>query len=122
MVLDKAVDKWRKGKRTLTATCEHYGVRLDGAHDASFDAVASARIAWRIAQRYPAIAEMTLAGLHELQQVAKKAQDASFAEYLRRQNKDADGLDGHWPVIPAANNETAAAACPRDGQTPTTNP
>jgi DNA polymerase-3 subunit epsilon len=100
MVLDKAVDKWRKGGRKLTDACTHYGCRIDGAHDASHDALAAARVAWKIAHKHPQIAQMTLAGLHEMQQVAKKAQDAGFADYLRRQNKPADGLTGHWPVIP----------------------
>ncbi len=31
-VLDRHLDKYRKGKRTLAATCGHYGVRLDNAH------------------------------------------------------------------------------------------
>jgi DNA polymerase-3 subunit epsilon len=36
-VIDKHLDPYRKGKRTLTATCEHYAVRLDAAHDATQD-------------------------------------------------------------------------------------
>ena len=58
LCLDKAVDRYRKGSRRLTDACEHYGVRIDGAHDASHDALASARVAWRIAQRYPQIARL----------------------------------------------------------------
>lgn len=50
-VIDKAVDRYRPGSRKLTALCEHYGVRIDGAHDAEFDALAAARVAYRIAQR-----------------------------------------------------------------------
>lgn len=112
-VLDKAVDKYRPGKRTLSACCEHYNVRLDGAHDASFDAVAAARVAWKIAQRHKQIARMSLDGLHQLQVIAKKAQDADFARYLLRMAasaREADeqlalrakaaGVKGHWPLIP----------------------
>ena len=112
-VLDKHVDRYRKGKRNLTAACEHYGVRLDGAHDASYDAVAAARVAWRIAQRYPEIAAMELAELHALQVQAKREQDASFADYRRKQARratdadeqialmtSADAITGHWPVVP----------------------
>ena len=111
--LDKALDRWRKGKRTLTACCEHYGVRLDGAHDASFDALAAARCAWAIAQRTPRIARMDLDELHAFQVAAKAEQDASLAKYFRnlaRQQKDLDeqvelnakanGCRGHWPLIP----------------------
>lgn len=112
-VLDKALDRFRKGKRTLTAACEHYGVRLDGAHDASFDAVAAARVAWRIAQRYPQVGGMGLEELHAFQVRAKAEQDESLAKYFRRLarqarelddqielNAKADGCRGHWPLIP----------------------
>lgn len=119
-VLDKHVDRYRKGKRTLTACCEHYRVRLDGAHDASFDAVAAARLAWRIAQRYPELASMPLADLHDLHVKAKADQDTSFAAYLRKQGDQARTVEeqtelweraarieaaaGHWPVLPAGGS------------------
>ena len=53
LVIDKAVDRYRKGRRRLTQVCEHYGVSLDNAHEASADAVAAARIAWKLARAYP---------------------------------------------------------------------
>lgn len=112
-VLDNAVDQYRRGKRTLAACCQEYGVYLDGAHNASFDAIAAARVAWRIAQRYPHIAGMPLADLHAFQTQAKRDQDASFAQYLRglaAKERDVDeqialmrkaeGCRGHWPLIP----------------------
>lgn len=52
-VCDKHLDPYRKGKRTLTATCAHYNVTLGAAHDAKQDALAAARLAWRLAQVYP---------------------------------------------------------------------
>ncbi|MGH8879253.1 MAG: exonuclease domain-containing protein, partial [Stackebrandtia sp.] len=33
-VLDKKADKYRRGKRTLSAVCAHYGVELSDAHSA----------------------------------------------------------------------------------------
>lgn len=50
-VTDKQLDRYRRGKRTLETQCEHWGVKLDGAHDAEFDAVAAARIAYRMGTR-----------------------------------------------------------------------
>ena len=38
LVVDKAYDRWRRGKRTLQVVAAHYAVRLDDAHDASADA------------------------------------------------------------------------------------
>lgn len=40
-VLDKHLDRYRKGRRTLTDLCARYEVVLDGAHDAAADATAS---------------------------------------------------------------------------------
>lgn len=95
--LDKAADKFRRGKRTLTATCEHYRVTLDGAHDATADALAAMRVAWRIGQAYPAIAAMSPDELHEYQVTARAEQAASFEEYLRKQGKP-EPIDPSWPV------------------------
>jgi DNA polymerase-3 subunit epsilon len=95
-VLDKHLDPYRKGKRTLSAACEHYRVTLDGAHDASFDALAAMRVAWKIAATSPFIAAMSLGELHELQVKAKASQAASFQDYLRRQGKP-EVVDGSWP-------------------------
>jgi DNA polymerase-3 subunit epsilon len=99
LVLDKALDPYRKGSRTLTAACAHYGVRLDGAHDAAADAIAAARVAWMIAARYPHITAMTMTELHAYQVRAKARQAASFQDYLRRHGSD-EVIDGSWPYIP----------------------
>lgn len=97
-VIDKALDRYRKGKRTLTACCEHYGVRLDSAHDATEDALAAARLAWRLAQVYPA--ELgDLARVNERQAAWRADWAASFAEYLARKGTP-EQVDGSWPLRP----------------------
>lgn len=101
MVLDKHVDRYRRGSRKLTAVCEHYGVPFDGAHDAGQDALAAARAAWMIAHRHPPIARMSLAALHSLQVKAKREQAESFRSYLRKQNKSYADVSGEWPMVPA---------------------
>ena len=52
-VLDKALDRYRPGKRQLPFAAEHYGVPMDAgaAHGATADVFASLRIAFRIHQR-----------------------------------------------------------------------
>ena len=95
-VLDKHVDPYRRGKRTLIAACGHYGVTLDSAHEAGADALAAMRVAWKIARAYPGIATTPLGDLHELQMKAKTAQAASFQDYLRKQGND-EVVDGSWP-------------------------
>lgn len=98
-VLDKAVDPYRKGKRNLGAVCEHYGVRLDGAHDSTADATAAARVAWVIANRHYRIASMPLAELHAFQVRAKREHARSFQEFKRSQGS-AEVIDGSWPLKP----------------------
>jgi DNA polymerase-3 subunit epsilon len=100
-VIDREIDKYRRGKRILTACCEHYRVRHDGAHDATADALAAGRIAWAICQRYPAIAAMSLADLHAAQVKWHATRQADFAAYLRNVGKSADDVCGDWPLRPA---------------------
>lgn len=53
LVIDRAVDRYRKGKRTLAAACSTYDVPLGtGAHSARFDAIATGRVMIRLHQRY----------------------------------------------------------------------
>ncbi|GAA1466636.1 exonuclease domain-containing protein [Nocardiopsis exhalans] len=101
-VLDKHVDTYRRGSRKLVDVCAHYDVPLaqEEAHGAAADALAAARLAWRIAAAHPEIAEMSAEDLHRAQVKWKAEQSASFQEYLRRRNPEAV-VDGTWPLIPA---------------------
>ncbi|WBU38577.1 3'-5' exonuclease [Homoserinibacter sp. YIM 151385] len=98
LVIDKCVDRYRKGKRTLVLAAEHYEVELEGAHDAMADAVAAGRVAQAIARAYPAELGITAAELHELQVGWCSEQSASFQEYMRRVKDPAFVSDGAWPV------------------------
>jgi DNA polymerase-3 subunit epsilon len=50
LVEDKHIQRYRSGSRKLDATCLHYGAELTAAHDPAHDALAAARLAWRIAR------------------------------------------------------------------------
>lgn len=102
LVLDKHLDTYRKGKRTLQALCAHYGVVLDGAHEAGADAVAAVGVARRIAERHPEIAGLTLPALHALQRRAAADQAASFQRHLRRSGNPTAVIEPAWPLIPQA--------------------
>lgn len=99
-VLDKHVDRYRKGGRKLVDLCATYDVRHDGAHDATEDALAAARILWRIAQRYPEIGQKTPAELHDAQITWHAEQLASFAAYRRKQGNPLDDENPAWPIRP----------------------
>ena len=62
-VLDKQVDRFRKGSRKLGAMAEHYGVVLPegmAAHDAASDAVASILVVEAMAKCHPWLAKTPL--------------------------------------------------------------
>ncbi|MFI8104741.1 3'-5' exonuclease [Streptomyces sp. NPDC086023] len=105
-VLDKQVDRYRKGSRKLTALCEHYDVKLGDAHTADADAIAACRVAWRIGTCYPAVAALPLAELHEEQTRWAAEQAASLQDYFRRKDPNAV-VRGEWPVIPHQQNGDA---------------
>lgn len=97
-VIDKHLDRYRKGSRTLTATCAHYGVKLTDAHTSTGDALAAARLAWRLAQVYPEqLADLTL--VNALQAAWRAEWAAGFADYLRKQGKP-EFVDSAWPIRP----------------------
>ncbi len=100
LVLDKFVDRYRPGKRTLSIVAEHYAVRLEDAHDASADAVAAGRVALALAERFAPTLPRTAGELHTQQISWARAQAESLTEYFVRIGRiDADDrLDGRWPI------------------------
>lgn len=96
-VLDRYVDTYRSGGRKLTDLCATYRVRIDQAHDSTWDAIAACRVAWRICQQYPEIAGMDLAALHDAQVGWAAEQAASLERYLRRSKADVV-VNREWPV------------------------
>lgn len=97
LVIDKAVDRYRKGKRTLEAAAAFYGVPLDDAHDAGADAIAAGRVAQAIAREHGAALPATAAALHEQQVTWAAEQAASFQQYMRANRDPGFTADGSWP-------------------------
>lgn len=96
--IDRAVDRYRRGKRTLEAVCVEYGVMLDGAHEASADALAAVRVALAIAQRHPSVAALAPAELHERQIRWYADWAADFQEFLRKKGTADAVIDPRWPL------------------------
>ena len=108
LVIDKAIDPYRKGSRKLVDVAALYHVPEEGkAHGATADALMAARLAIRLA-RLPEIAEMTLAQLHQSQIGWKFTQSASFEAYLKRKNDSLpeeerqphQTIARDWPMVP----------------------
>jgi len=97
LIIDKQVDRYRKGKRTLELVADYYGVALDGAHDAGEDAIAAGRVAQAIARKHGDSLPQDVLELHRAQVAWAAAQAESFQEYMRRVKDPAFVADGAWP-------------------------
>lgn len=98
-VIDKQVDRYRRGRRTLSAVCEHHRVPLTDAHDANADALAAARVAWRMATTLIDIGGAELADLHRQQVLWAAEQAASLEEYFAAQGRS-ERVEPAWPCVP----------------------
>lgn len=126
MVIDKAADPYRGGSRRLEPLCETYGVKLDGAHNSTADAIAAGRIAWKMAagpiKRTPPrnprrgsaeaprldIGGMKLSDLHEAQIGWKAEQAKSLAAYLKGKGEDVTDVRPEWPFVPVPQADEPA--------------
>lgn len=118
-VLDKHIDRYRRGSRRLPDLCTHYGVphtaadpgddpaNAAGAHDATADALAALRVLWRIGKKHPDLAAMTAHELHHLQVKAAAEQALSLTAYWRSIGKG-DTADGQWPIRRATAEAVSA--------------
>lgn len=110
LVLDRAVDRYRRGKRTLTAAAEHYGIELLDAHDARADAIAAGRLAQVLAARYAEVLGHDLESLHRRQTEWCADHAASFEDHVRRTSNPSFRAYGIWPERPAERHAGLAAA------------
>jgi DNA polymerase-3 subunit epsilon len=97
LVLDKAVDRYRKGKRTLEVAAQFYGVDLTDAHDAAADAVAAGRVAQAMARKYSTEIGIDPGELHRQQVGWFATQAASFEDYMRRTRDPDFSASLDWP-------------------------
>jgi DNA polymerase-3 subunit epsilon len=132
LVLDKAVDPYRKGSRRLVDAATFYGVSMaaGAAHGATADVIASLRIAITIAKRcalpisaaadlymdrrdpmkiaeaYYDLGARSLADLHCAQVKWKAEQAEGLREYFRKTGTaDPDKVSTDWPVQAIGEDE-----------------
>ncbi|WP_049822301.1 3'-5' exonuclease [Arthrobacter sp. H41] len=104
-IMDKQADRYRRGKRTLTAMCAHYGIDFEHAHTSAADVLATLRVGAVLAHRFPLLARPA-EELHSAQLVWAERQASSFQEYLRRTDPAAV-IECAWPVLPAGSPKEA---------------
>lgn len=106
LVLDRAADKYRKGKRSLEALAAHYGVTLTDAHSADADAQAALDVALRIAEKYPDL-QAPAEVVHRWQITMHERWAEGYEEFKRRRDPKATVPRG-WPLVPAAAEGVSA--------------
>ena len=100
LVLDRHVDRYRKGKRTLETACQVYDVVLEAAHSARADALASCTVGRRLLATYPE--QLALASVMELTALQVQAHGVwrdSFNAYLQRIAADRPPVRETWPGL-----------------------
>jgi DNA polymerase III subunit epsilon len=96
-VLDKRVDRYRRGKRTLGVTAAHYGVPHSEAHSAAGDAIATVSLARAIGAMYPEVGDLTPLDLHAAQVLWHAEDAASLEAYFRRKGRE-EAVERRWPL------------------------
>jgi DNA polymerase-3 subunit epsilon len=108
-VLDKHLDRYRKGRRTLTDLCAHYAVPLADAHDAAADAAASLGLVRALGRRFEErIGAMRPEELHTRQTAWHAGQARGLQAYFTRNGTD-ERVDPAWPLRPEALPDESAA-------------
>jgi len=112
LVIDRALDPYRKGKRTLTSLAQHYGVKQDGAHSSDGDALTAARIIWKQANTcaeaeiafetvggefFRRFGDLTREQMQAFQTQAHAQWAGQFEVWLRQQGRP-EVINREWPV------------------------
>ncbi len=92
LVLDRAMDRYRRGSRRLEDVAVHYGHDLTNAHDARADAIAAVAVARAIGAAYPEVGDVTPADLRPLQVRWFTDWTEGLAEHL------GEPVDAGWPL------------------------
>jgi DNA polymerase III subunit epsilon len=109
LVLDRHFDRYRKGHRTLTDLCAHYGVSIANAHDAAADAEATIKVLTAMCGCFPELRQTDPDELHRSQVAWHREWTESFDAWRRTKGMPPlEREDYGWP-LPAEPPPIAAA-------------
>lgn len=97
LVVDRGVDRYRKGKRKLVDLLEHYGIQQDGRlHTADVDVSSTLDVLRAIVDAHPKVGASSLEDLHREQIAWHRAWAENFNQFLERKGKTPD-VPLSWP-------------------------
>lgn len=97
-VVDKQIDPYRRGKRTLIETAKTYRIELLDAHDAAADALAALDISRALAEKSTEISALSNDEIMAAQADWKRSQAAGLQAWLRKKGNAEAVVDGSWPM------------------------
>lgn len=99
LVLDRHLDRYRPGRRTLGDLCSHYGVVIEHAHDAVADAKATLDVLEAMCRRFPDLCAARPHDLYWSQMDWHREWAESFSQWLQRKGMRAlDESSATWPI------------------------
>jgi DNA polymerase-3 subunit epsilon len=114
LVLDRRLDRYRRGRRTLGHLCLHYGVEIGQAHDALADAQASIGVLLAMSRRFPELFGADPSELYAAQVGWHREWTRSYDAWRRSDGQTPlDPREWIWPVAPElldTGDEAAGAA------------
>ncbi len=109
LVIDRGLDRYRKGKRTLGATAEHYEVEPWNAHSALGDALAAVAVAREMVADHELIRHADAATMHSAQVGWYHGWAVHMQAYLRSRGRADALVDRDWPLrTPVVGRHRAA--------------
>ncbi|GAA1633448.1 exonuclease domain-containing protein [Georgenia ruanii] len=110
LVLDRALDRERRGARKLVDLCALYGVAERGhLHTAEVDVVATLDLLAQMAARYPDLAAAPLTEVHAWQVAQHRRWAEDFNAWRHEQGHAGPGMGLGWPM-PLAEDLAALQA------------
>jgi len=97
LVIDRALDKYRRGSRKLGDTARFYGVRLDAAHGALADATAALAIMRALIKIYPHLKTFDLPTMQKMQ-VNWHTEWRDRINTYRGRIGNTNRVTGNWPI------------------------
>lgn len=98
LVLDRSLDRWRKGNRQLGTLADFYDVRVDEAlHDAAADVRQTLAVWDAMCRAHPTLTEQSPTQLMEMQADAHRQWAQSFGDWLRKKGRTPD-IGESWPL------------------------
>lgn len=98
LVLDRGLDKWRKGKRTLSDLINVYNIApRENLHTAEVDVQATLDVLEAQLERFPQLRDQTLPELFDWQRQAHRDWAVGLNEFLQSRGKKPD-VQLEWPI------------------------